>query len=459
MRSLVLSVVAVALAAAPLRADTKDVKLRGKSLGQWVDEIKSKDPSIAENAMKAIARYGKDAQDTAGPVLLTRLDRSDSSKHDNRDPAIRCNAALTISVIGLPTKDRKKGALLLRRLLTDDEPLVRLFAIMALGKLGPCPETKPAIVPIRRMVSDRATSWQTRQAAAYTLGEIGYEKEPSPQELYRNIETLVLASNETREPSGRVREEAIHALLRLGPPKDNKTKATELKWLERSIKRDPDKRVVVWAHVAMMQLGLENDLNKRYTPHLEAIAKFLTDPDWEVKVEAAQALGGLGRVSIQDNLGDLQRAILKVAPAKLTDALHDEDTDVATAVATALADIGTILSPDEIKGIGEFLKASAAVVRGNAARAVGMIGRPAAGLISSLITMVSFEQDSAAKVQGILALGQMGEVARDALPLLQGLTQEPDQPVRRSALIAIERITHPVKPMNDSKVRPAATAP
>jgi HEAT repeat protein len=459
MRYLVLSVVTAALAAGPLRADNKDVKLRGKSLGQWVEEIKSRDPSVAETAMKAVAKYGKDAQDTAGPALIARLAKGDE-KYDNRDPAVRCNAALAISAIGLPTKERKKGTYLLRRLLTDDEPLVRLFAVMALGKIGACPETKPAIQPIRRLVLDKYSSWQTRQAAAYTLGEIAYEKEPSPAELLRNIETLVVASNERAEPSGRVREEAIHALLRLGPPKEDKIKAKELDWLRRSIKRDPDKRVVVWAHVAMMQLGLEDDLKKRYTPHLEAIAKLLADPDWEVKVEASQALGGLGRVSIQDKLGELQKALLKVAPGKLTDALREEDADVATAVATALADIGTILNREEIRGIGELLKAETAVVRGSAARAIGMIGRPAAGQIPNLIFMVNEEQDSAAKAMGIWALGNMGSLATEHVPMLQALTQNPDPAVRHAALVAVERITHPAKqPANDAKDRPTAGAP
>src|SRR6266849_3185621 len=86
------------LATAPLPAAddkklgeiTPPTEIAGKSLEQWVDEIRSTDPGVVENAIRTVLHFGRDAR-KAGPNLILQLDSLDAS--------LRANAAIALGTL------------------------------------------------------------------------------------------------------------------------------------------------------------------------------------------------------------------------------------------------------------------------------------------------------------------------------------------------------------------------
>src|SRR5262249_45111163 len=134
-----------------------------KTLLEWENDLKDKDPSVKEEAMAAIKIYGSAARHS-GPILIKTL--------TDPDVGLRVNAAITLGYIGVEDKDIKACVRGLTEMLRDQQGIVRFQAARALARIGP---EAASAVPLLIARTKDFGSWEIRGAAAYALGSVAYE--------------------------------------------------------------------------------------------------------------------------------------------------------------------------------------------------------------------------------------------------------------------------------------------
>jgi len=300
-------------------------QLGGKTLDQWVAEFKvAKDPSKVENCIRTIMLFGPDASQAALPHLLAIL-KKHNPVNSPIDTSIRVNVAIAIGFIFERSKDLPEQKYItesvtqLTRLLKDNERIVRYRAAEALGLIGP--DAKAAIPELIYTTRDPAT-WETRQAAVYALGAVAADKKNGPP-----LKVLEALYHGLRDSASRVRMTAVQSLARLGPPADKVQRLGLERELEPVAKSDPDPTVQIWAHMAVMSLKQQVE-----DWRLAAISKMLSSPDVPTRLEAAQALAGLG-------------AQAKKEVPRLQAGLNDPDPGVVGLCILALARMGKDARP------------------------------------------------------------------------------------------------------------------
>ena len=209
----------------PSKPYTPPSHIGGRTLDAWLADFKSSDPTVRERAVKVIPAFGVDAARKVAIKPLTGM-------LDDTDPGVRINAILIITSIGFEKYEDLKPAIdKMASMLSNTLPgsVVRLHATRAIGSFGLDAHT--AINGVVLVADD--PSWETRQAAAITLGRIGgiafedkaiqtsnnpnnlipiVKRGPSKAAMDKLIFKLI------RDPSAAVRMEACHSLVLLGPP-------------------------------------------------------------------------------------------------------------------------------------------------------------------------------------------------------------------------------------------------
>jgi HEAT repeat protein len=243
----------------------------GKNLDQWIQDLKSKDPSIQENAIATIALYGPVARD-AVPELI-KLSRSP-------DSSIRVNVAIALGQIGFDDADAESGMAALVRMLADPQDIVKWRAVGAVSRMGPAGHSAvPNLIVMLR--SSERTSWELRKAAATALGNVAVDRTVGPET--RVARALADACSDV---SHQVRLESILSLIILGRP-GNTDKAYVHTAATRCLK-DSSKIVSIWANMLLMRIEKVAETN------LAAIAKHLKAQEATVRSHAARALGTVG---------------------------------------------------------------------------------------------------------------------------------------------------------------------
>ena len=149
----------------------------GKTLSQWIADLKHADPSVREEAIRAIVLFGPAASE-AVPHLVDRLQDNDASP--------RCKAVIALGMIKIDEKYRSHVVDAVgTRLMDDSQAMVRYDAAVTLAELGA--DSKGALAAILHGVED-PSSWEIRRVA---------------------IEALVVAGQTPMGPDVR----ATHALL------------------------------------------------------------------------------------------------------------------------------------------------------------------------------------------------------------------------------------------------------
>ncbi len=275
-------------AAAPPRAGTTSEKpvtpseVGGKSLAQWIAEIKSNpDPSVQETAMKVVPYFGSKAG-AAAPALIARL-----RDQERPDIACRAHAILALSAIAEYVSDEdavKAVRALMYTIDSDGQAILRYHATVALGSYGS--RATVAIPSLAHRIQD-PNSWELRQAAVVSLSTIagGGDKMPPDGRAVFAIASRLLGDI---EKSGQVRMAAVMALGAMGRPALASEFSLSLQALRKETK-DPDKSVQIWAMVALMAV------DKVTKEGLNDVAKFLTGKDGMAKVTAMRALGAMGK--------------------------------------------------------------------------------------------------------------------------------------------------------------------
>ena len=158
-------------------------------------------------------------------------------------------------------------------------------------------------------------------------------------------------------------------------------------------------------------------IQKDVAADLQRLQEDLMDEDWEVRADAAEALGEIKRPE---------------AIRLLSFALNDEDEDVRESVVYALANIG---GDEAVQAITVALRDVESWVRESAVEALGEIGGENA--INALATALQ-DEDPSVREMTVEALGEIGGEA--VIGLLEKALLDADESVREAAADVLERL-------------------
>jgi HEAT repeat protein len=279
-------------------------KVGDKKLSQWIADLKNSDPSVREEAIRAITFFGPAAAE-AVPALLDKLYDHDASP--------RAKAIVALSLIKINEADRSRVvAALGEKVQTDNQAMVRYNAAVALSMIGK--DTKGAMPGLLHGMEDQ-TSWEIRRAAIAAIIEAGATKTgPDPR-----VTRALLASLE--DHAAQVRLEAVVALGQMGRPDDGLLLDHTLRAL-KAMTADKDKTVDIWARLSLMALA-----DKTNAVDMDFLTKCTKSGELSrVRTQAVRALGTVGTKS--DTVVPL-----------LVDLLLDKDPAVAGNACIALGGV------------------------------------------------------------------------------------------------------------------------
>jgi HEAT repeat protein len=183
--------------------------------------------------------------------------------------------------------------------------------------------------------------------------------------------------------------------------------------------RDPDQALRHAALRALSQIGLPAEAA------LAAILDQLYSGDVKSRQLAARALGNIGYLEIE-------------AEDALVAALADSAPEVRAAALAALVQTGAELPDGSVNKLIEFVSAADTDARADAVVALGQLGPRAAEAVSA-IEIALADESSEVRHSAAWALGSMGEAqgARAVPPLTAVLETDPDSDVRAQAAWAL----------------------
>src|SRR5581483_8934470 len=160
----------------------------GKPLAFWLDELKSDDPLISEEALAVLSEAGAAAR-AATPAILKRTHHA--------DPYLRAASLSALKTVAEP-KEARQAAI---QALKDDHPLVRCRAVLLLAHVDP---KHPDILPLTLELLKQPAG---RDELLLLLSRMGPQAEPA-------VPTLTKLLADTDLPT---RHSAIQALRQIGP--------------------------------------------------------------------------------------------------------------------------------------------------------------------------------------------------------------------------------------------------
>ena len=272
----------------------------GKTLAEWMTDLRSTDPSIKLKAIANIKVYGAAARQ-ANQILLRSL--------SDRDASTRVNACITLGEIGFDDKELAEGIARIAPLLGDSQGIVRFQAAKTLGNFGA--SASPAVTRLATLSKDPMT-WQIREAACIALATAGLVdgKGMDSRAWFALVERL-------HDPCFEVKYAALKGLLYLKKPAsaaDTTKESTELKTLFS----DKSEIIAMWARLCYMLL---NGVSEE---HLAAITKHMRSPTGDVRMESCKAMAIIG-VEAKSQVNELVVC------------LDDKESDVALWACAALA--------------------------------------------------------------------------------------------------------------------------
>jgi HEAT repeat protein len=412
------------------------------------------DPSVIVPALEVLAQLG----DAGMPALMEAL----------QHPKTRYWACIALGSMGPKAKAAVPD---LTKLVNEKEPALRMQAVIALGDIGP--DAKPAVPTLIKALSD--DQYSVRYGAAYALGRIGDKAATS--ELTKQIDSA--------DPF--LKTIAVWAVAKLNPD-DKAAMQRAVTVLSESLKSN-DKRLR-----AAAARGL-HELNAPHEMVAEALSGMMADKDPVVRANVADALSSIGEAAVpklikalqNDDLQSLAVAVIqrlgpkaKDAVPALIDELKDPSPEYRHEVEFALGAIG----PDAKAAVPALIKEMQDEdprVRRTACYALGKIGPAASEAIPTLqknltsddkllklasiwallrievgdqpiqkmaiepLTKALEESDrDLVKIEAARALGDIGPMAKEAVPALEKQVKESESPeVRTAASEALKKIKQP----------------
>jgi HEAT repeat protein len=392
------SAVLLFLAGASLTATAADDPvLNGRKTSEWLTMLKEDNvPRKRRAAVLTLGQVVAEHPDTRQTVLpaVARALRNDSN------PGVRAQAA---AVLGRQPAERA-GLFLLdatEALRIEKDSDVRREIAVVFGRLGP--HAQPAVQPLTEVLKDPAPA--TRAAAADALGRIGKEARAAAPSL----------APLTRDADRGVQAAAAFALGRIDP--DDREAAADALIALLAAERGRDARLTARAAVgsaatvggrgtelvttAIVSLGL---LGEKTTDVVAAVANWLSDPDSDVRQQAALALGKFGTVA--------RGAVGPLTAAFQTDA--DKLVRIYSLHALSVSFYGD-----------------------------------APSLIPVLTGRLKIDPDYEVRLAIAEQLGALGPTGKAAVPALREAQRDPQLKVREAASFALRRIQQspiPAKP-------------
>jgi HEAT repeat protein len=345
------------------------------------------------------------------------------------EPRVRRGAALALGQIRPLAPDTARK---LAVGLADSDPEVRTAFLIALGYLGP--RAAEAVPAVRAVLHDGSPEIRGRAI------EVLFQSAPRDDRLLDDLTTLL------EDPDARVQRQAIDAIRALGPPGRKALAAV----VSRLGSGDPDVR---FAAVQMV-----DSHGTAAAEAIPAIITLLKDPTPKVRTIAAMTLGKFGGAA-------------RPAFTDLTTLLRDEDVAVREAAASTIGSLE--LDAETVRPfLATALRDEKAEVRRAASRAIPRLGPRGAILVPDIILMAAhkenlrsvdrllrpFERSGpdarsvpelvkllghdqvAVRLLTIKFLGLAGRNAREALPALERIREDPNPEVRQQAMAVLERI-------------------
>jgi HEAT repeat protein len=313
----------------PRSTEDLPTHIGGKSLKQWMAEIKSGDPSRRENAIRTIPML-KGAQE-AIPDLIDRVE------HDN-DSSPRVNAVMALGAVPIgPREDVTRVVNALKnRLANDSQSIIRFQSALVLGRFGE--QARPAMRELINATRDGG-SWEIRKAAVFALTRAATDVVKNVS--HEAVDALVARLSSTNESSALVRLEAAMSIATIGrlSLQDHDKVAKSLAAAEF----DREKMVAIWARV-----GLAVHDNKLTPNDIKTLMKYLESPDLPARTHSARAIGTIASVG---NPGGL---LLPAIPY-LIRLLDDKEELGQVAAIWALGRIGRDAKP-ALKRLNEMLQ-------------------------------------------------------------------------------------------------------
>jgi HEAT repeat protein len=413
--------------------------------------LEDADPSVVLPALQSLAEVGPDAM----PVLLEALSH----------PRGRYWACLVLAEMG-PKAQAAVPAL--AKLLTDEDPEVRMQAVITLGEIGPGAKTSLAEI-LKALADDHGG---VRYGAAYALAKIG---------AVESLPALAKAAAD-KDPFLQVLAPWAAAKIK---PSDEKLVQTAVERLVAGLKSS-DANVRRASARGLFELGADK---QAVAP---ALAAALDDPDPTVQGNVYKALASLGAKAVPRVVGRLKdpktrgkalRILALMGPEAaaavpdLEAALRGADAATRNEVLYALAAIGPGSAPAVPGLIHEMTSDEDPQVRITACYALGKIGPGAKAAVPALVKNVASKdrflrlvsvwallriqpgdvqtekmaipllaaalsevESELGKVEAAAALGDIGVGARDAVPALKNALNDQSPAVREAAAAALKKI-------------------
>ncbi len=435
---------AVRLATVNLLVERRDVI--GRMISRLESLLEAEDPGVSRHAAFLLGAIGPDAAPTLLNALGGKKSRIDQIAAElaqlgrpvvdrlqtalkAEDPRVRRGAALALGQL----RPLSPGTVeMLSVGLHDPDPEVRVAFLTSLGFLGP--RAAAAVPDVRSILRDESA--EIREQAI----EVLFHAAPRDERLLADL-TTCLDDQDTR-----VQRRALEAIRAIGPLGREALPAA-IKMLS-----SPDRSV---RRAAAELIGSHGPSSAQAVPALGAL---LDDPSPEVRTIAVQTLGNLGkaaqsafprlvpllsdqsaqvRIAVVDTLWSLELDAAEIRP-HLSRALGDEQEEVrkaATRSVFRLGPQGAVFLPDLIR-----LTANPEDRR-SVERVLRRFERtgPDPRSVPELVELLGHAQEPV-RLLAIKFLGLAGPAAREALPALERLKDDPSSEVRRQAEAALERI-------------------
>jgi HEAT repeat protein len=322
--------------------------------------------------------------------------------------------------------------MVLRSLILSINLLVLVSGLGAMVLL-PMPSSAETVAPTQLQDSDnkrqlailmvrlKSQNWRDRAEAASRLGRGGAIAKPAVPDLLRLV----------KDPVSEVRIMAIDALIRLEEERQL------LPFLDDA---DPTIRLVVAFGLSIMEKNLDAIVPK--------MVPFLQDPDPMIRMLAADILGHTGTLAtvavphLRPLLQDINprvraRAVYALGRvgelSSLVSLIRDPDADVQSVLRDSLGAKGSLSQKELTQRKLEELGSETVSIR------LDPFESTRQSLVLQILPFLK-DQDPGIRSNAALVLGEMGPIAKRAIPFLMQLLQDRDLGVYLSAKAALKQI-------------------
>lgn len=270
--------------------------IEGKTLSQWLTELKHTDPSNREYAIRIIPLFGPATTEVVGALL---------DRCNERDPSLRVRAIMSFQYIDVPKQDTTRIVEVLARHAKDDTQLVvRYQAVISLLRFGDAAKAGMDAFIVGASYENSASAFEMRHACVSGIITVGRSQNGPP-----DVRATCALLSAIKDPAARVRQEAAMGLGSMGKPTDPQVLQAVEAVLHRAAGGptggDRDMIVRIWANVGLAILEKPTDAE------VKVIANATINTDPKVRFQAARAIGILG--------SKLDGKLTKAAAAPLVD--------------------------------------------------------------------------------------------------------------------------------------------